>query len=596
MRRFDALTNPRWLSLMTAAPIGTAIIAVAGSHWLPSSDWALEVMRISDVGGGRTPLVGAWSRWGFAHPGPWQSWLLAPFHIGLGTTGVLIGTGVINAAAAAGAVALAGRRGRMEAAVVALATLALIASLGISTTIDPWNPYVAILPFWLYFVSLWLLVTGDRWALPVTVLAGSFAVQVHIGVLVLVAGLGAFTVITAGLKQLRHRRELSSLSGGSAASDESQDSHHTKLPFWLAAGLFAVMWIPPILHELVASSGNFSRIVDFLRSSPGPPWGWAFAASVAGHQLGPGVPWITGDDANASGLVAAGPVLPAVLVTIAVAATGVAAWKRGLPSEAALAGLSAAAVVLATVATSQLISLKGPYLILWWHPVAASCAAALLMFLVNLLDEKWKRFTACLLPCAALVAAALVVFTGWPVRPPQQEYSHALHSLTPKIADALSQDTIYAVDTIDARRGTALSPGVVAALRDLGFDARAPTGANAELQYGSHRLATEPVPRILLISQNSLDAGVRPPDNSQMIAAYDSLSAAERAEIQSLSDTVGEDLREKGFADDAGSGQLILTEHLVSQAIDAGFDPQAMNRYRELQERDISYRVFLSST
>ena len=59
------------------ATVSIGAIAVILGDWRPVGDIALTTLRIDDVGGSNTPLLGAWSRWGWAHPGPLMFWLLA---------------------------------------------------------------------------------------------------------------------------------------------------------------------------------------------------------------------------------------------------------------------------------------------------------------------------------------------------------------------------------------------------------------------------------------------------------------------------------------------------------------------------------------
>jgi hypothetical protein len=61
-------------------PLVVALISLIGTHWPPSSDDAVEVLRIRDVGTRHTPLVGMDSRLRWSDPGPFLFWVLAPFH------------------------------------------------------------------------------------------------------------------------------------------------------------------------------------------------------------------------------------------------------------------------------------------------------------------------------------------------------------------------------------------------------------------------------------------------------------------------------------------------------------------------------------
>src|SRR4029079_9742726 len=65
---------------LVSVPFVVAIVSVIGQHWFPSFDQALSMLRIRAVGTKNTPLLGAWSRWGWSHPGPALFWVLAPFN------------------------------------------------------------------------------------------------------------------------------------------------------------------------------------------------------------------------------------------------------------------------------------------------------------------------------------------------------------------------------------------------------------------------------------------------------------------------------------------------------------------------------------
>ncbi|HEV7523409.1 MAG TPA: hypothetical protein VGP92_00490, partial [Acidimicrobiia bacterium] len=187
-------------------PFLGAIISVIGRHWNPSSDQALELLRIRDVGGSHTPLLGAWSRWGWAHPGPALFWTLTPFYRVLDNDGVLVGVGLINLTAAIGVVLVGYRRGGYVGALVTGFTVALVVNaLGLGLLIEPWNPWVAFLPFVLYLGLVWSVVCGDLVTLPFAVGVGSFVVQTHVGYLPMVGGLGLLAVGSVAAATVRTR-------------------------------------------------------------------------------------------------------------------------------------------------------------------------------------------------------------------------------------------------------------------------------------------------------------------------------------------------------------------------------------------------------
>ncbi|HEY3140727.1 MAG TPA: hypothetical protein VGJ86_06340 [Acidimicrobiales bacterium] len=47
--------------------------------------------------------------------------------------------------------------------------------------VEPWNPYVAVLPFLAYVICAWGAANGDRASLIAAVTAGSWCAQAHLG-------------------------------------------------------------------------------------------------------------------------------------------------------------------------------------------------------------------------------------------------------------------------------------------------------------------------------------------------------------------------------------------------------------------------------
>jgi hypothetical protein len=59
--------------LVAASPIAIAAVSLIGDPWHPVGDWASMLYRTSRVGTAETPLVGAYTVKGWAHPGPFGS-------------------------------------------------------------------------------------------------------------------------------------------------------------------------------------------------------------------------------------------------------------------------------------------------------------------------------------------------------------------------------------------------------------------------------------------------------------------------------------------------------------------------------------------
>ena len=98
-----------------------------------------------------TPLLGAWSRWHWNHPGPLLFWIAAPLYHLIGNVGVLLTCTLLAAASSAGVVLVALRRGgHTLGALSALLVVVLTGAFGLGTLADPWNPFVALIPFLLF--------------------------------------------------------------------------------------------------------------------------------------------------------------------------------------------------------------------------------------------------------------------------------------------------------------------------------------------------------------------------------------------------------------------------------------------------------------
>ena len=131
------------IGIATLAIPFVAIVAIALTRpWAPASDLALMELRTHDVGGPHTPLIGAYSRFGWNHPGPLGFWLLAlPYRLaGARPVGMLVGTAVLHAAAVAGCLVLARRRGGWGlCGLVALGLAVIIRGDGAGFLVQFWN-------------------------------------------------------------------------------------------------------------------------------------------------------------------------------------------------------------------------------------------------------------------------------------------------------------------------------------------------------------------------------------------------------------------------------------------------------------------------
>jgi hypothetical protein len=444
---------------LAVAPIVVAAASVIGRSWFASSDQGIELLRIADVGTRHTPLVGPWSRLGFSHPGPMLFWLLAPFDRLFGATGVLVGVGVINAAAVAGAVVLARRR--HAAVLVALTVAVLLRATGLDLLVDPWNPWVPVLPFLLFLVAAWCVACADVGAVAVAVVAGSVCGQAHAGyayevVAVLVAALAI------GLLRPADRRRLAR-------------------GLVVGAAVGVVLWLPPMVEQLTSDSGNLSRIVDAARDSGEPVVGWRDAAGIAGSQLRIVGPWVTGDDPDRGGASTTGALAPALVVLAALGAVIVV--RRRDRDVAAIAVLAIVAAAAGVLGTARIPGLLVPYLIRWWWVVAAVAAFAIVHAVVR------DRGRGVALAATAALAAAAIVHA--PAALQFERESKAIGAVIDDTEHALARDRVHLVRGVDPASLNAARVGLFVELERRGFDVALDPLRHAALTYGRWRLATE---------------------------------------------------------------------------------------------------------
>ncbi len=195
----------RWVVAAWAAVVLPIVVAtgraVAGG-WLPIGDNALFSVRALDVGTRHHPWLGTWSSASIGaghdvnHPGPILFDALAlPVRLFGTHAGVAVGAATVNVVAVT-LVAVLGWRvaGRAGALTCLLPTAWLAFTMGSELLFDPWNPHILLLPCCALLAAGWATASNVRGGWPWLLAIGSFAVQVHLGYVYIVAGLVAVAV------------------------------------------------------------------------------------------------------------------------------------------------------------------------------------------------------------------------------------------------------------------------------------------------------------------------------------------------------------------------------------------------------------------
>ena len=408
----DTTATDRWVAVAVVAVAAGAVLAAclrSATAWQPTTDWALIELQVRHVLDS-PPLLGAPSSVGFHHPGPLPYLALAPLYHLLGQDPVALAraAGVLSCASVVAIGATAWRRGGLPTTVAVMAvTLVVAGSFPPGTLVDPWNPWVAVLPFLWLALLVWSALDGDLVALPVAALVGSFVVQAHVGYAIPVAALAVLVVVVLARRWWVAR-------SAAAPPGDGHGRRRTTGAVVAALAVLAVVWAPPVVEQLTADEGNVTLGLRYARSEAAADrLPVAEALALAGTELAPLGPWLTGEEAVDPLLLQVEPGAPwQVLLPVgALALATAAAWRRPrLRSLAAVAWVAVAAT-MATLAQLEVGAVFTYAVRFAWVTGALVWTVVLLAALDRLLT-RWpgaRRATVALGALVVLAAGARVV-------------------------------------------------------------------------------------------------------------------------------------------------------------------------------------------
>ncbi|MFL6206206.1 MAG: hypothetical protein ACJ739_12745 [Acidimicrobiales bacterium] len=596
--------GPWWLiPLATAGLCVPLIVALAGLRrpvWTPVLDLAMTELRVRDVGGAHTPLIGLPGRIGpslqqqGSHPGPLSFYALAPTYRALGSTAwaLQVGTVVIHAVAIGTSLWLGRRRaGLLGLAATAAGLALLLAAYGGAALTEPWNPYLPLLCWVVTLLATWSVLEDDRAALIPLVAAGSFCAQTHVPYLGLALGLGALAV---GSVLLRAR---------------AQPGDRASMLRWLGAALAlgVVLWLPPTVDQIRHDPGNYRTLLDHFSDPPEEPAGLRTGARAALEHLdvvhlarsaGQETGWlVTSADGNTPS-AARGVVL---LGAWAVAAVLCLRQRRALLPLHAVAGAS---FVLMVLALSRIFGTLWYYLSLWGWAIGLLLLAAALATLGSVRSsrepigtrQRWARITTIAL--AGLALAVTVRFTVTASDSPHGDARVAaqLALVVDDTAAAIDDgagaatpgDGRYVVSWADAFHIGSQGYGMLSELERRGID--------AYLEPLFHVPATEhraldpadATARVVLATGSYIDE-YRAREGAVEVAYGDLRSPEERAEEARLRAELDQDLRAAGLDEVADQ----LDTNVFGAALDPRLDPEAKRGIERLLEIGGPLAVFV---
>ena len=531
------------VTALAALPLVIAVVVLLWRPWAPTLDMAMTELRVRDVGGGHTPLIGLPGRIGNfpdqgSHPGPLSFYLVAPFYrlAGASAWGMELGSVVVNALTIGGIVAigarLAGRRGA-----VALAALCAIAvrGYGLNVLTHPWNPYFPVLLWLLVLVAAWAVLAGDHWAAVVVVVAGTVAAQTHVPYLLNGLAVSALVYGVMILRWVRARDAARPLLGS------------------LAVG--AVLWLPPVIDQLVRDPGNIRMLYrHFAADPPEAAIGTSEAVRVFFRHLDAFS--MAGDlvvrraaFVHRSGLPG-GSGWGGVVVFVLWVAVAVVAARRGHRRLNALNAVIAVALVAQAFSISRIFGKVWYYLTLWaWGTtllVVVSIAWTIALLVAGRRDERVVErsvWAAAVVGLAATVASIGATVT---LEVPEPQLSDGLRAVIPATVDALERgdgalvgpDGRYVIFWQDAAYNGSQGYGLVNELERRGYDVGVRPAWRVPVTQHRVIAADEPADaEIHLVTGVFIDEWRQRPGYTEVIE-YDRRTDAERARFGELRERV----------------------------------------------------------
>ncbi|MEY2590927.1 MAG: hypothetical protein QOJ67_2911 [Acidimicrobiaceae bacterium] len=584
------------LLAVLSLPLVVATAVMSRDRWFPVLDLAMTELRLRDVGGSHTPLIGLPGRIGRtlaeqgSHPGPISFYGLTPLYrlFGSSAWAMLAATVVLGVLAMAVALIVAHRRGGIPLVLAVAAMLAVLThGYGIGALTQPWNPYLPLLWWIVLLLAVWSVACGDLPMLPVAVFAACWCAQTHIPYLGLSGGLGALVLV---LVVIAYR---------AAAGDP--DRRRAVVRWTLASvALGGVLWLPPVIDQAVHSPGNLQQLYDHFSDPPEVPVGLRRGVELELLHLDP-----TGF-AHASGgadgsLVDAssdpqGSTLPGLLVLGVWAAAVVIAWRMRHSALLRLHLVVGVSILLAVVAMSRIFGKVWFYLMLWSWGITAmlllavgwTAVAAVAPRMAPERRERARSRGLAFLAAATIVVAGSFTIDGAQAEAPAPRLSSSLGALLPGTERALDRQGHYLVTWTDAFYFGSQGFGLVSELERDGFDAR--VGAGSGIPTTKHRVIDprEATAEVRLTTGQNIEQ-TRAVPGAVEAALIDLRTPAERAEFDRLRAEVIAVLDGQGLYDIVP----IIDANLFGASIDERVDSDTQRKMARMLDLGEPEAVFI---
>ena len=470
------------VSLLAVTPIIVAVIAMlSGDAWFPAGDMAQAELHMRGFLS-NPPLVGAAGRivsdsgLQGSHPGPGLWVAMLPVYLlgGRSSHALLAAAASVHIVSVIIAVRLAVHRGgRLLAMLTALAALVVIRASGSDFMIEPWNPWLAILPFMIFIFLVGELVAPmgsarqKQLALVGAIVVGSYCIQCHAGYAVLVVGALAAAVVV----WVRDEYRSQDLAGHQPRSRVRQG-----LIFGFIA--LSVAWLPVVIDQLRRKPGNVSILLEHFVSPSEPTMGVTQAAKIIATQFNLFGLWLSGPGTDAPAEGWARYIGCLLMVSLWFWAT----WKVRKADQSAMFRWQMMMAGFVLLGSFSILRIFGPYYeytVRWFWILSVVTATTSVFFLVrtySLLEKvRISRVSFQAIGTGAwliLVGVVIVsaVQTADRVKLPGKTESRILADLIPEVVPSLNRDDHYLLKFYDPYTLDATGFGSVLELERQGFD------------------------------------------------------------------------------------------------------------------------------
>ncbi len=477
------------LVALVLSPLLVALLALVGRPWFPMGDWASMTYRTSQVGTSHTPLIGAYTVKGWAHPGPLLYWLAAPlFRLSGEDPRSLDWTAaLVNAASVVAIVALAWRRGRTTLGLAVLVLVALLVhGIGPNILTDLWNPYAPLLPFLAALALALDASLGRPRSLVWAAVPATFAMQCHLGFVPLTALVAVW--LWAWCRWWP--RLLPADDPVSAGLPRAPWRPWRRAAAW-AFGVTAVLSVGPLVDAAV-DMHNPARILRSFGDGETVRLGVVDSVGLVGRFVRPDGPWLGHRLTTVAVEIQGSGPLPVVLALVALALCLRAGRRRRLPDVVALATLALTLVVGSVPAAAQFVRPVEAYVTLWLELVGGIVWFTVAWTGWRLVEDAVRAVPARRAAAAGLAAAAVVAATAWswgPAAGNKTRFQQQAAVVEP-IADQLAAELPPGATVRIVRRGEPwhiTTSGLIYALIQRGVDVTTDDGGQG-LKWGhEHR-------------------------------------------------------------------------------------------------------------